>query len=277
VYVEGEVFTINTTTPITLEESLYSIIHTSLSASVTKILSTDNSKRLDYSDVTAYYQANTPVTDPVLPPNTYSQNGVLFKYIGSNRILVTLPSGIVTTDLDLVNMTFTSGEAFENYTLDMYGLYDPSIVYVVLPTVKDSSNIILTIVQTIRHKYATSANTLISFPQADGIGTKTFNPSISPISFTNPTNVVISIPTLAITGSAYKISCPGFPVITGVTTDSDTTLGYILLTFPFGEGNTYTITATFLDTYRSTASVEVLDPAQDITNNHINTISSITC
>lgn len=147
IYVEGEVFDVLLAGQLNLEESLYSLIKTSITTEISKIDYADNSNRLNYNDVLAYVQSQTVVPPTVIPENTYIQNDVLFKYISSNKILVTLPTGILCADLDMANITHSVEEAYENYTMDLYGYYDPTLTYTITTTIKTPNVFVITVVQ----------------------------------------------------------------------------------------------------------------------------------
>lgn len=131
VYLLGEEFHLSVNSQSgTTSKNLIRLIKTSLNSQTEQI--TEGSNRVDYNSVLDYYKEkdNQKVQIEDLEPEIYTQkDGIHFKYLGFNKILIMFPE---TLPVDLVNLDdvlFEVSEAFDMYTLEQYGYYDPSKTY----------------------------------------------------------------------------------------------------------------------------------------------------
>jgi hypothetical protein len=141
-YIRGERFRVSLSdSKSSMDKNLVSLIKTSLNADTTQIDSDVSSSRISYNDVLEYYKGKEDlvVEEEEISPDTYIQeDGIKYRYIGFNKILCILPKNIKTSDLDLDNIEIEDiSEAFDMYTLEQYGYYDPKLKYKISTKIKN--------------------------------------------------------------------------------------------------------------------------------------------
>lgn len=141
-YIRGERFRVSLSdSKSSMDKNLVSLIKTSLNADTTQIDSDVSSSRINYNDVLDYYKSKEEliVEEEEISPDTYIQeDGIKYRYIGFNKILCMLPKSIKTSDLDLDNIEIEDvSEAFDMYTLEQYGYFDPTLKYKISTKIKN--------------------------------------------------------------------------------------------------------------------------------------------
>ena len=130
IYVKGEVFNVLSIPSKTLSDNLYIELRTALT-NIKPIETSEHFSSIGYQDILNYYQEQDTVTTP---PTTTKAT---ITYTGMNKFLIHLPDTVTADQLDLANATNEIMEAFNNYMLEAYKLYDPTKTYNVSITEKD--------------------------------------------------------------------------------------------------------------------------------------------
>lgn len=133
IYVKGEKFNVISIPSKTLSDNLYIELRTALT-NIKPIETSEHFNSIGYQDVLDYYQNETATTQLENPTITYT---------GLNKFLIHLPPTVTTTQLDLQNFSYTISEAFNNYMLQSYFLYDPNKVYNILVSERDENTLLV--------------------------------------------------------------------------------------------------------------------------------------
>ena len=151
-YLKGETFSVVLAdSTSSLDKNLVALVKTALSADTVQLDPNTSSGRVDYNSVLEYYKSKeeNETTEEELKDSTYyvQEDGISYKYMGYNKVLIVLPSNLKTDDLDLDSVTFETSEAFDLYTLEQYGYYDPTKEYKLDLKIRDSRTLLLTVTE----------------------------------------------------------------------------------------------------------------------------------
>ena len=138
IYVKGEVFNVLSIPSKTLSDNLYIELRTALT-NIKPIETSEHFSSIGYQDILNYYQEQDTVTTP---PTTAKAT---ITYTGMNKFLIHLPDTVTADQLDLANATNEIMEAFNNYMLEVYKLYDPTKTYNVSITEKDTKTLLVVV------------------------------------------------------------------------------------------------------------------------------------
>lgn len=134
VYALGEKFEILTISPKTLEESLFINIKASLTEDIKAIKDSTDSTRLDYNNILDYYQSKeSEIIEEGLKAD--------IEYKGINVFYIKLPNTVKAQDIDIDNLEFKVDQAFDNYLLSTYSLYDTTKSYNYTITVESDNTL----------------------------------------------------------------------------------------------------------------------------------------
>lgn len=136
IYALGEKFSILGVGYEPLSENLFTILRASLTEDV-KPLQPDNTfGSITNEDLKNFFTNGGSVKKEIKNKK---------QLITNNKILITLGEGITTSDLDFVNISYKTSEAFGMYTLSSLELYDENKEYEIEHEIVDESSFYLTV------------------------------------------------------------------------------------------------------------------------------------
>jgi hypothetical protein len=140
-YAKDEEFTLVTETQNRLADNLKVSIRTNLYDTITTTESSNPSTKITNQDILDYYSSvqNVPNTVSSVEPFSYT-----LQYVDFDKFVVTFNNLDVST-LDLSDITFTVGPAFNNYLLKTYDLYDDTLNYNIIAEVVDDDKLLITV------------------------------------------------------------------------------------------------------------------------------------
>lgn len=147
-YLKGETFSISLSdSTSSLDKNLVVLVKTALSADTVQIDPNTSSSRVDYNSVLDYYKSKevTEEVEEEKPEQFITEEGFRFTYMGYNKILCTLPKELSTDQIDFESSSWEVSEAFNMYTLEQYGYYDPTKKYEVEFSIKTEKDVLLTV------------------------------------------------------------------------------------------------------------------------------------
>lgn len=130
-YLKGETFITNIEIDEALSSNFIKLIKTTMSGSV--IQTEEDSKGISENDILEYYKNKDKEVQEIsieISPEWYVTASFHYKYLGYNKILLKITDeNLVVDDLDLDTFNMSVSEAFDIYTLEQYGYYDPTKEY----------------------------------------------------------------------------------------------------------------------------------------------------
>ena len=122
-WADGEQFTTVITAQTELQEDLICVFNTSLTSDIKPIDPTLLSSQISNSDILAFYNNRSTI---IAQPQVIKQNA---NYLTLNMFSIPIPSTISKDDIDLDSFSISIREAFNNYLLKTFGLYDQTTMF----------------------------------------------------------------------------------------------------------------------------------------------------